>query len=122
PLLLREARSRVDLAEVHRIEIDLYTTKAEYEQAIQSALSCARRFGIDIPLHPGREQVERAAREVLEELRDRSIEALIDLPRMIDPDTKAVMAVLSAALAAAYCADTSLLDLTVCHMVRSSLR
>ncbi|MGK3989879.1 AAA family ATPase [Sorangium sp. So ce136] len=121
-VLLRRARSRPDLAEIHCIEIDLHTTTADFERAARSALSCARRFDIDVPLHPARDAVELAAREVWREVRDRRIEALVSLPRMVDPDTLAVMTVLSVALPAAYYTDPDLYGVVACHMVRLSLR
>ncbi|WP_437499708.1 AAA family ATPase [Sorangium sp. So ce1099] len=119
--LLERARTRLDLAEVHRIEIELHTTRADFERAARSALACARRFDLDIPLHPARDAVERAAREVWGEVRERRIEALVSLPRMVDPDTLAVMTVLSAALPAAYYTDPDLYGVIACHMVRLSL-
>ncbi|WP_437950095.1 AAA family ATPase [Sorangium sp. So ce296] len=120
--LLGRARCRLDLAEVHRIEIDLHTTRADFERAARSALACARRFGVDLPLHPARDAVERAAREVWGEIRDRRTEALARLPRMADPDTAALMLTLSTALPSAYYTDPDLYGLIACHMVRLSLR
>ncbi|WP_437964389.1 AAA family ATPase [Sorangium sp. So ce260] len=121
-VLLGRARSRLDLAEIHRIEIDLHTTRADFERAARSALACARRFDVDLPLHPARDAVERAASEVWGEVRDRRIEALVALPRMLDPDTTALMTTLSTALPSAYYTDPELYSLIACHMVRLSLR
>ncbi|XXX73092.1 AAA family ATPase [Sorangium sp. So ce134] len=120
--LLGRARSRLELAEIHRIEIDLHTTRADFERAARSALACARRFDLDLPLHPPRGAVERAAREVWGEIRDRRVEALVGLPRMSDPDTTALMTTLSTALPSAYYTDPDLYGLIACHMVRLTLR
>ncbi|AUX45097.1 protein kinase [Sorangium cellulosum] len=120
--LKQRARIRLDLAEIHRLEIDLHTTTADFERAARSALSCVSRFGIDIPLRPAPDEVEAAAREAWGEVRGRRLEALVGLPRMCDPDTKAVMTLLSTALPSAYYTDPGLYDLIACHMVRLSLR
>ncbi|WP_437670067.1 AAA family ATPase [Sorangium sp. So ce131] len=120
--LKRRARDRLDLAEICRIEVDLHTTTADFERAARSALACVSRFGIDVPLRPARDEVEAAAREVWGEVRGRRLEALADLPRMRDPDTRAVMALLSTALPSAYYTDPGLYGLIACHMVRLSLR
>ncbi|WP_437521746.1 AAA family ATPase [Sorangium sp. So ce726] len=121
-VLLQRARSRIELSEVHGIEIVLHTTRTDFERAAQSALSCVRRFGVDIPLHPARDAVVRAAREAWDEVCDRRIEELVSLPRMVDPDMLAVMTTLSTALPAAYYTDPNLYSLIACHMVRLSLR
>ncbi|WP_438037965.1 AAA family ATPase [Sorangium sp. So ce128] len=121
-VLLLRARGRLELAEVHGIEIVLHTARTDFERAAQSALSCVRRFGIDIPLHPTRDAVERAVCEVWGEVCDRRIEELVSLPRMVDPDMLAVMTTLSTALPSAYFTDPRLYSLIACHMVRLSLR
>ncbi|WP_437807308.1 AAA family ATPase [Sorangium sp. So ce1078] len=120
-VLLQRAQSRLDLAEIHRIEIEIHTTRADFERAARSALACACRFGIDLPLHPSRGEAELAAREVWREVSARGIASLVHLPRMVDPDAKAVMAVLATALPCAYYLDSVLYDLIACHMVRLSL-
>ncbi|WP_438022824.1 AAA family ATPase [Sorangium sp. So ce233] len=121
-VLLQRARSRIELSEVHGIEIVLHTTRADFERAARSALSCVRRFDVDIPLHPTRDAVERAAREVWGEVCDRRIEELVGLPRMVDPDMLAVVTTLSTALPSAYFSDPHLYSLIACRIVQLSLR
>ena len=69
--------------------------KAEYPQAVASALTCLRLFGIDLPAHPTWEQVQAEYETVWQTLDGRSIESLIDLPLMTDPELQAAMRVLS---------------------------
>jgi predicted ATPase len=120
--LFRHASGRLALAAVHGVEIPLAVTKGEYERAYQSALVCLRRFGIDLPRHPTRDEIARAIQEARHELRGRSIESLVDLPLMVDPDVKAAAATLSAASPAAYYTGAGLSDLVTCHVVLLSLR
>ena len=70
--------------------------KGEYPQAVASALTCLRLFGIDIPAHPTWEQVQAEYETVWQNLDGRPIESLIDLPLMTDPELQAAMQVLSA--------------------------
>ena len=69
--------------------------KSENPQAVASALTCLRLFGIDMPAHPTREQVQAEYETVWNTLDGRPIESLIDLPLMTDPEMQAAMGVLS---------------------------
>ena len=69
--------------------------KSENPQAVDSALTCLRLFGIDLPAHPTWEQVQAEYETVWQTLDGRPIESLIDLPLMTDPELQAAMQVLS---------------------------
>ena len=60
--------------------------KSENQHAVDSALACLRAFGIDLPAHPTEEQVQAEYEAVWHALDGRTIESLIDLPLMTDPD------------------------------------
>ena len=62
---------------------------------MDNALACLRLFGIDLPAHPTREEVQAEYETVWRNLEGRSIESLIDLPLMTDPELQAAMQVLS---------------------------
>jgi hypothetical protein len=64
-------------------------TKAEYRRAINSGLECLRLFGIQIPAHPTLEQVNIEYERLWQNLGERSIESLIDLPLMTDLEMQA---------------------------------
>jgi hypothetical protein len=63
--------------------------KSENQQAVDTALTCLRLFGIDIPTHPTWEQVRPNTRWPCQTLNGRPIESLIDLPMMTDPEVQA---------------------------------
>ena len=69
--------------------------KSEYQQAVDTALTCLRGFGIDLPAHPTEEQVQSEYEAVWQALDGRPIESLIDLPLMTDPELQAAMKVFS---------------------------
>src|SRR6202035_281439 len=56
--LLRRGTSKVDEAAAYHLKVQLHIVKGEYPQAVASALTCLRLFGIDIPAHPTWEQVQ----------------------------------------------------------------
>ena len=72
---------------------------------MDSALTCLRLFGIDMPAHPTWEQVQAEYETVWQTLDGRPIESLIDLPLMTDPELQAAMQVLSVLTAPAYFTD-----------------
>ena len=93
--LLQRAASKVDQAAVYHLKVLFHIVKSENPQAVDSALTCLRLFGIDIPAHPTREQVQAEYETVWQTLDGRPIESLIDLPLMTDPELQAAMQVLS---------------------------
>ena len=103
--LLQRAASKVDQAAVYHLKIQLQLMKSENQQAVDTALTCLRGFGIDMPAHPTEEQVRAEYETVWQTLNGRSIESLIDLPLMTDPELQAAMQVLSVVSAPAYFTD-----------------
>jgi PAS domain S-box-containing protein len=120
--LLRRVASKVDQAAVYRLKIEFHVMKSEKQQAVASALTCLRLFGIDLPTHPSLEQVQAEYETVWQTLNGRPIESLIDLPLMTDPELQAAMHVFSALLSPAYFTDFHLWCLQVCRMVNLSMQ
>ena len=103
--LLPRAASKVDEAAVYHLKVQLHLMKSENQQAVATALTCLRGFGIDMPAHPTEEQVQAEYEAVWHALNGRPIESLIDLPLMTDPELQAAMQVLSVLIAPAYFTD-----------------
>jgi PAS domain S-box-containing protein len=119
--LLQHAALKVDQATAYRLKVLLHTLKSENDQAVNSALSCLRLFGIDIPAHPTQSQVRAEYETVWQILDGRPIESLIDLPMMTDPEMLAAIQVLSVLLPPAYHTDFHLWCLLPCRMVKVSM-
>jgi PAS domain S-box-containing protein len=120
--LLPRVTTRVDEAAVCNLKVQLHLMKAENQQAVDSALTCLRGFGIDLPAHPTEEQVQSERHTLRQNLNGRPIESLIDLPLMTDPELRAAMKVLSVLLSAAHYTDFRLCCLQACRMVTLSLQ
>jgi PAS domain S-box-containing protein len=120
--LLRRGTSNIDLEAVHHLQIQLYEMKGEYGRAIESARTCLRLFGVDMPANPTWEQVKSEYEAVWRNLHGRPIEALIDLPLMTDPEMCAEMEILSIVLPSAYFSDFRLYYLLVFRMANVSMR
>ena len=120
-LVLAHAGSRRDIAAATCVRILVSLTRDQNDRAIEAAVECLRLFGIDLSPHPSWEQVKGAYDGVWQRLGPRAIEDLISLPDMTDPDAKAAMTVLSAAVTPAVYTDKNLLCLMLCQMVQLSL-
>ena len=120
--LMSRSASRVDNAAVYRLQIQLHNLRSESEQAVDTALTCLRGFGVDLPKHPTEEEVEAESSTLWQILGARPIESLIDLPLMTDPDLQAAMRVLAVLLVPAYFTDHRLWCLQICRMVKLSLQ
>jgi predicted ATPase len=101
----------------YRLKILSRVAKAEYRQAVDIALRCLFLFDIELPARPSREHVQVEYEKLLQNLGDRSIESLVDLPLMTDLE----MQVLSVLVAPAFYTESNLFYLLVCHMVNTSL-
>jgi PAS domain S-box-containing protein len=119
--LLQRGTSKVDQAAVYHLKVLLHTVKSENAQAVAVALTCLRLLSIDIPVHPTWEQVQVEYEKTWQNLGKRSIENLIDLPIMTDPQLQAAMKLLSVLTPPAYFTDLHLFSLLVCRMVNVSM-
>jgi predicted ATPase len=106
--LLQRGASKVDQAAAYHLKVQFHVMKSENQQAVASALTCLRLFGIDIPAHPPQGQVQAEYETVWHTLDTCPIESLIDLPLMTDPELQAAMRVLSTLLGPAYFTDPHL--------------
>ena len=120
--MLQRGASKVDLAAAYHLKILLHVVKSENPQAVASALTCLRLFGIDLPAHPSWEQVQAEYEAVWRNLDGRPIEDLIDLPLMTDPELLAAMRLLSVLCDPAYVTDQNLLCLELCRAVNLGIR
>jgi PAS domain S-box-containing protein len=120
--LLRRAVSKIDQAALYQLKVQFHVAKSENPQAVDSALTCLRLFGIDLPAHPTPEQVQAEYEAVWQTLNGRTIESLIDLPLMTDLEQQAALQVLSVLSPPAYFTDFRLYCLQVCRMANVSMQ
>jgi predicted ATPase/signal transduction histidine kinase/GAF domain-containing protein len=120
--LLQRATSNIEFADASCLKINLHVLTGEHAQAIDSALACLRLSGIDLPAHPTFEQVQSEYEMVRQTLAGRSIESLIDLPVMTDPEIQAALQVLSVLAGPATFTDFRLSCLLACRMVSISIQ
>jgi predicted ATPase/signal transduction histidine kinase len=120
--LLQRAASKVDQAAIYDLMVRLHTVRGKYPQAVDNALTCLRLFGIGLPARPSWEEVQAEYETIWRNLNGRSIESLIDLPQMTDPELQAAMQVLSILAEVSWFTDFHLYCMLVCRMVNISMQ
>ena len=104
-----------------RLQLTLYTTLDQSDRGVDVFLEYLRRNGTEWGAHPTRDQVLREYNRIWSLLGNRSIEQLIDEPRMTDPDIIDLLDVFTEVVTPALYSDGNLLCLVACRMVNLSL-
>jgi PAS domain S-box-containing protein len=106
---------------VARLRLTLYTTLDQSDRGVQVCLEYLERNGTYWSPRPTSDEVRREYDRIWSQLGSRSIEELIDLPLMSDPDFLAPLDVLTEMVTPALFTDENLLSLVICRMVNLSL-
>jgi PAS domain S-box-containing protein len=120
--LLPRAASKVDEAAVYCLKIQLHVIRSEHEHVVATSLAWLRGLGIDLPAHPTVDQVRAEYDSVWLALDGRSIESLIDLPLLTDPEMQAISRVCSVLAIPANLTDYNLGCVLTCRLVAISLQ
>src|SRR5262249_16381233 len=107
-------------AVAHR-RVYLYVVLGVGEKAVGVALECLRNVGIDWAAHPSEVDAHREYDRIWALLGHRSIEDLVELPLMQDPDARATLDVLTSLILPALYTDKNLYALSVCMATNLSL-
>ena len=114
--LASRAVSLPDLATVTRLRVDLFMTLGRSDRAVAVGLDYLRRVGIAWRAHPTRRHVQQEYARLGQQLGDRPIEELLDLPRMTDPVAGATLDVLTSLVTPALFTDENLRCLIIGRM------
>jgi PAS domain S-box-containing protein len=120
-LLVKRAQTNMDRAAVARVQIQLATAQVDNARAVEIGLNCLRLFGIEISPDVTKDDVLGEITWLRDKFRDRTIEELIDLPVMKDPDMIAAMEILAVIHTAAVYAAPILADFASLHVLRLSI-
>lgn len=120
--LALRAQSAIDRAAVTRLRMTLYTTIDRVDRAIAVGLDYLRQAGIEWSPHPTDEEVDLDLSRMWRLLGGRTIEEMIDLPLLRDPELLATVDVLADFLAPASFTDNNLFYLSVIRMTNLSLK
>jgi len=120
-MLSTRAQTTIDAAAVTCVRLNLYTTLDQSDSAVRVGLEYLRRVDGPWSPHATEEDVHRAYDRLWQQQGASSIEALLDLPSMQDPDRCATMDVLTMLTSPAFFTDMNLFRLVVSRMASLSL-
>jgi PAS domain S-box-containing protein len=120
-LLSRRASGLADLAAVTCLRVELFTTLDRSVRAVEVGLEYLRRIGVHWSPHPSNDDVAQEYERIWRQLGSRSIEELVDLPLMTDPDWRATIDVLTIVISPAMFTDAILRNLIVGRITNLSL-
>jgi predicted ATPase/signal transduction histidine kinase len=120
-LLLSKAKSKVDRTDGYRLQITLQLLYGDMDQAVRVALNCLKMFDMTFPEHPTAEDVRSEYQDLQQLMGSRTIESLLELPLMEDPEMQAVSSVLLALGQSSYFVDEHLFCLFAFRMVKLSI-
>jgi PAS domain S-box-containing protein len=119
--LSTRARTIVHAAAGTCVRINLYTTLDRSNRAVEVGLEYLRRVDARWPQHATAQDVQQEYDRLRQRLGSGSIEGLLDLPLMTDPDRRATMDVLTILTSPALFTDLNLFRLVVGRMASLSL-
>jgi PAS domain S-box-containing protein len=120
-MLAPRAKTLQHVAVIARLRLTLYTTLDRSDRGVEVCLEFLRSGGTDWSAHPTKGEVQQEYERIWSRLGSRSIEDLVDLPLMSDPETLATLDVLTEVVTPALFTDDNLLSLVICRMVNLSL-
>jgi len=120
-MLSSRAANLVDIAAVACLRLTLYTTLDRSDRGVEVCLEFLHRGGVHWSPHPTKDDVRREYERIWSQLGGRSIEELVDLPLMSDPESRATLDVLTEVVTPALFTDENLLSLVICRMANLSL-
>ncbi|WP_042445083.1 AAA family ATPase [Azospirillum sp. B510] len=112
----------VDRAVITALLVTVYTAIDRSDRAIDACLAYLRGVGIDWPAHPPAALAREEYARLRSAIGGRPIASLATLSSIGDPDSRATLDVLAAALPPAFFSDRNLVCLILCRMANLTLR
>jgi PAS domain S-box-containing protein len=120
-MLSNRAGNLVDIAAVACLQLTLYTTLDRTDRGVEVCLEYLRRSGVTWSPHPKLQEVRDEYDRIWQQVANRSIEELVELPLMSNPEVRSTLDVLTEVVTPALFTDDNLLSLVICRMVNLSL-
>jgi len=119
--VLARGQSKTDRTAGFRLRITLQLLAGEMSLAVRTALECLKMFDMTFPERPTAEDVRHEYEDLQRRIGSRTIESLVDLPLMEDPEIRAVSAILLTLGLTSYFVDEQLYDMLAFRMVKLSI-
>src|SRR3984885_9722507 len=121
--ILRKARSNLDRAKVHSLQMKLYQVAGKYDEGCAVAMNALRDFDIALPESTAdiEAAISEESRDIPSNLGGRAISELLDAPAATDPAMRAVIDLLGEAMICFYIGRPELYPMVTLKAVNVSL-
>jgi predicted ATPase/serine phosphatase RsbU (regulator of sigma subunit) len=120
-IIIQRAKTPVDMASAYESKIHSYLTQGKLQETLDIALEILHRLGLTLPSYPTEKDIQTALTALEASYANRSIEDLVHLPAMTDPNVLAIMRVTAKATAAAYIGRPQLFNLLILKQINLSI-
>jgi predicted ATPase/GAF domain-containing protein len=120
--VLQKAQTILDKIKIYEIQIAAQTAQSKTLEAIAVARDALGQLGVELPTEPDEAKIGKALQSLADQLSGRTIEELVDLPVMSDPQTQAAMPILGMLFAPILQGTPGLVPLLSSTMVSLSLQ
>ncbi|WP_445248867.1 trifunctional serine/threonine-protein kinase/ATP-binding protein/sensor histidine kinase [Microcoleus sp. OTE_8_concoct_300] len=93
--VLQNAQTILDKIKIYEIQIVAQTAQSKTLEAIAVARDALWQLGVELPTEADEGKIGKALQSLADQLSGRTIEELVDLPVMSDPQTQAAMPILA---------------------------
>jgi diguanylate cyclase (GGDEF)-like protein len=121
-VVLEQAQTILEKIKVYKIIIQAKIGENQCIEAVKTAISVLKLLDIHFSEQPTIEQIGLELHHTKQELGTRSVEELIDLPIMTNPEKLAAMQIISSTISATYFACPEMMPLFVFTLVNLSLK
>jgi predicted ATPase/serine phosphatase RsbU (regulator of sigma subunit) len=121
-VVLENAQSLLDKVKVYEIKSLAYVAQHQQMESIQTILAALKLFGVNFPEEPEPSDIQQGLEETKALWNGQSIEDLIKLPDMKNPEKLAIMRLLSNAWSTAITTKPALVPLIASQMVTLSIK
>ncbi|BAY62151.1 serine/threonine protein kinase with two-component sensor domain [Calothrix brevissima NIES-22] len=119
--VLQQAQSIVDKVKIYEIQIAALTASSQILAAIAVGREALAQLGVELPSQVDETQIGKALAVVNQQLQNREIAALIDLPLISEPQAQAAIQILSMLFPPVLLGQPGLMPILGATMVRLSL-
>ena len=121
-VVIDNSKTLLDTIPIYITYVDAYTVQNRMQEAIEIALPILQKLGTNLPQNPNTVHLATAVLQVKFALRGKTIESLLDLPLMTDPEVTAAVELMSRVGVPAYFVNTQLFALIVLKSVQHYIK
>ncbi len=112
----------LDRVKSYQTQIQAYAAQGRNEKVMQTAMSVLQTLGVELPNQPSPQDIQHKLQQIALHLAEKRIEDLVNLDKMTDPKSLAIMQILFAIIPVLFNSFPQLVPLVILTKVELSIR